>query len=111
MTVTPAEEFVKAQEEDSTEDEAPEREEVTLTEPEEVDAPETDVTPASRRPQWQTTDPDGPYYHPPQGPCFGQCTDAYGRDTADIQGEWMRMSPEEKATERERNIAAREGEG
>ena len=112
MAGTSFEEFVKAQEGDSTDDEASQREEeVTLTEREESPRPETDVTPASRRPQWQTTDPDGPYYHPPQGPCLGQCTDAAGRDTADIQGEWMQMSPEEKAAERERNIAARQGEG
>src|SRR5829696_2317680 len=102
---------VKAQEGDSTDDETSQREEVTLTEREEIRAPETDVTPASRQPQWQTSDPEGPYYHPPQGPCLGQCTDSYGRNNADIQGEWMRMSPEEKAAERERNIAARQGEG
>jgi len=101
------EEFVKAQGGDSADDEVSEREEVTITEREESPRPETDVTPASRRPQWQTSDPEGPYYHPPQGPCLGQCTDAYGRNNADIQGEFMRMSPEEKAAERERNIAAR----
>jgi hypothetical protein len=101
------EEFVKAQGGDSADDEVSEREEVTITEREESSRPETDVTPASRRPQWQTSDPDAPYYHPPQGPCLGQCTDAYGRNNADIQGEFMRMSPEEKAAERERNIAAR----
>jgi hypothetical protein len=111
MAGTSFEEFVKAQEGDSTDDEASQREEVTLTEREESPTPETDVTPASRRPQWQTSDPDGPYYHPPQGPCLGQCTDAAGRNNADIQGEWMQMSPEEKAAERERNIAARQGEG
>jgi hypothetical protein len=111
MAGTSFEEFVKAQEGDSTDDEVSQREEVTLTEREESPKPETDVTPASRRPQWQTTDPEGPYYHPPQGPCLGQCTDAAGRDNADIQGEWMQMSPEEKAAERERNIAARQGEG
>src|SRR5215217_2610792 len=101
---------VKAQEEDAIDDTS-QREEVTLTEREEIRAPETDVTPASRRPQWQTSDPEGSYYHPPKGPCLGQCTDAYGRNNADIQGEWMQMSPEEKAAERERNITARQGEG
>jgi hypothetical protein len=69
------------------------------------------VSPAPTQPQWQTTDPNGPYYRPPQGPCLGQCTDAYGRNNADIQGAWMQMSPEEKAAERERNIAARQGGG
>jgi hypothetical protein len=39
--------------------------------------------------------------------CLGQCTDAEGRNNADIQGAWMQMSPEEKAAERERNIAER----
>src|SRR5215218_8611665 len=107
MAGTSFEEFVEAQDGDSTDDEASEREEVTITEREESPRPETDVAPASRRPQWQTTDPDAPYYHPPQGPCLGQCTDAYGRNNADIQGEFMRMSPEEKAAERERKIAAR----
>jgi len=111
MAGTSFEEFVRAQEGDSTDDEASEREEVSITEREESQRPETDVTPASRRPQRQTTDPEGPYDHPPQGPCLGQCTDAYGRNNADIQGEWMRMSPEEKTAERERNIAARQGEG
>src|SRR5215207_10585609 len=52
---TSFEEFVKAQEGDSTDNEASQREEVTLTEREEIHTPETDVTPASTRPQWQTT--------------------------------------------------------
>jgi hypothetical protein len=100
------EEFVKAQEGDST-DEASQRRVVSSTKAEEKDTPATNSSPSQSQTQWQTTDPDGPYYRPPQGPCLGQCTDAYGRNNADIQGEWMRMSPEEKAAERERNMAAR----
>jgi hypothetical protein len=105
------EEFVKAQEEDSTDDEDSQRKQASPTKQEDVPAPQTNRSPSRSQPQWQTTDPEGPYYHPPQGPCLGQCTDADGRNNADIQGEWMRMSPEEKAAERERNIAARQGEG
>lgn len=113
MAASPFEELVKPQEGDSTENEASEREEVTPTEREEKNTPEEqDAKPASStQPQRQTTDPEGPYYHPPQGPCLGQCTDAYGRSSADLQSEWARMSPEEKADERERNIAARQGGG
>ena len=96
-----------SQEEDSTDDEGSQRSKVPPTNQEESRTSTTDVSPASKQPQWQTTDPDGPNYHPPQDPCLGQCTDAQGRDNADIQGTWMQMSPEEKAAERTRNIAAR----
>ena len=112
MAGTPFEDFAKTQEGDSADDDkSSQREEVPRAEEEEKNEPETEGSPASSRPQRQTTDPDGPYYQPPEGPCLGQCTDAYGRDNADIQGEWMRMSPEEKAAERERNVASRKEEG
>jgi hypothetical protein len=96
-----------SQQENSTDDETSRQSKEPPTKQEESRTSTTDVSPASKQPQWQTTDPEGPYYHPPQGPCLGQCTDAQGRNNADIQGAWMQMSPEEKAAERERNIAAR----
>lgn len=70
------------------------RGEVPLTEQEEANlreqeilAPEVEVP---RAPTYQSTDPDGPYYRPPEGPCLGQCTDAYGRNNAEIQTDALR---------------------
>ena len=60
---------------------------------------------------YQTTHSEASFYPPPSGLCLGSCTNAEGKNNADIQGAWMQMSPEEKAAERERNIAARQGGG
>lgn len=61
-------------------------EEANLRE-QEILAPEVEVP---RAPTYQSTDPNGPYYRPPSGPCLGQCTDAYGRNNAEIQTEALR---------------------
>lgn len=45
---------------------------------------------APQAPTPQSTDPNGPYYRPPSGPCLGQCTDAQGRNNAEIQTEALR---------------------
>jgi hypothetical protein len=82
-----------SQEEDSTDDEASRRGKTPPTKQERSRTSETGVSPAPTQPQRQTTDPDGPYYHPPQGPCLGQCTDAQGRDNADLQSEALQSSP------------------
>ena len=43
-------------------------------------------------------------------PCaLWTCRDEQGRSNAEIQGEWMNATPEEKAAIRERNIAERKG--
>jgi hypothetical protein len=47
---------------------------------------------------YQTTDPDAPFYHPPSGPCLGQCTDAEGKNNADLQSEALQSSPQRQAT-------------
>jgi hypothetical protein len=46
---------------------------------------------------YQTTDPDAPFYHPPSGPCLGQCIKAEGKNNADLQSEWMQSSPQMQA--------------
>jgi hypothetical protein len=47
---------------------------------------------------YQTTDPDAPFYHPPSGPCLGQCTNAEGKNNADLQSEALQSSPQRQAT-------------
>jgi hypothetical protein len=49
---------------------------------------EVDSTPATpTAPAYQSVDPNAPYYRPANGPCVGACTDAYGRDNAQIQAD------------------------
>ncbi len=47
---------------------------------------------------YQTTDPDAPFYHPPSGPCLGQCTNAEGKNNADLQSEALQSIPQSQAT-------------
>ena len=47
---------------------------------------------------YQTTDPNAPFYHPPSGPCLGQCTNAEGKNNADLQSEALQSIPQRQAT-------------